>query len=102
MGEKVQGHPVRNQPYEGSSKGPSSSLHGRPGTTNRIPIHSRGAALPSSGEVQNAADQDVRWNKRPHRPPQYIKKTYGTAWILGPRTMQSLRYHTEGPSTGLV
>ena len=102
VGAEVQGHPARNQPHEGSSKWPSSSLHGRPSTTNRIPIHSRGAALPSSSKVQNAVDRDVRRNKRPHRPPQYIQKSDGTARISRPRTMQSLRYHTEGPSIGLV
>ena len=40
MGAKVQGYPMRTQPHEGSSKGPSSSLYGHPGATNRIPIHS--------------------------------------------------------------
>ena len=47
MEAEVQGHPARNQPHEGSSKGSSSCLHGRPGTTNRI-IHNRGVALHSS------------------------------------------------------
>ena len=65
MGVEVQGHPARNQPPEGSGKGPSSSLHGRLGTTNRISIHCRGAALPPSGKVQNAADRDVQRKKRP-------------------------------------
>ena len=65
MGAEVQGHRTRNQPYEGSSEEPSSILHGRPGTTNRISIHCRGATLPPSSEVQNAVDRDVRWNKRP-------------------------------------
>ena len=65
MGAEVQGHPARAQPYEGSNKGPSSSLYGRPGAKNRIPIHSRGAALPSSDKVQNATDQSVRRNKNP-------------------------------------
>ena len=65
MGAKVQGHPARNRPHEGSSKRQSSSLHGRPGATNRVSIQLRGAALPSSGKVQNAADRDVRRNKRP-------------------------------------
>ena len=46
MGAKVQGHPARNHPHEGSGKRPNSSLHGCPGTTNRIPIHHRGATLP--------------------------------------------------------
>ena len=46
MGTKVQGHSARNQPHEGSGKRPSSSLHGRPGTTNRISIHRQSAALP--------------------------------------------------------
>ena len=59
MGVEVQGHLARAQQHEGRSKGPSSSLYGCPGATNRIPIHNRGAALPSSGKVQNAADQDV-------------------------------------------
>ena len=59
MGAEVQGHPARNQPHEGSNKGSSSSLHGRPGITNRIDIHNQGAALPSFGKVQNAADRDV-------------------------------------------
>ena len=74
MGADVQGHPARTQPHERISKGPSSSLYGRPGATNRIPIHSRGTALPSSGKIQNTADRDVRLNERPHRPPQYIQK----------------------------
>ena len=65
MGAKVQGHPARNQPHEGSGKRPNSSLHKRLGTTNRIPIHHRGAAFPPSGKVQNAIDRDVRWDKRP-------------------------------------
>ena len=77
MGAKVQGHLARNQPHEGSGKRPSSSLHGRPGATNRISIHRRGAALPLSGKVQNAADRDIRRNKKPHRPPQYVQKSDG-------------------------
>ena len=83
MGVEVQGHPARNQPHEGSGKGPSSSLHGRHSTKNRISIHCRGAALPPSDKVQNAADRDVRQNKRPHRPPQYVQKSDGTALISG-------------------
>ena len=59
MGAEVQGHPTRAQPHEGSGKGPSSSLHGHPGTTNRIPVHSRGVALSSSGKIQNAANRNV-------------------------------------------
>ena len=73
MGAKVQGHPVRNQPHEGSDKKPSSGLHGRPGATNRVSIHRQGAALPPSDKVKNATDRDVRRNKRPHRPPQYVQ-----------------------------
>ena len=46
MRAKVQGHPARNQPHEGSGKRPSSSLHGCPGAANRISIHRHGAALP--------------------------------------------------------
>ena len=74
MGVEVQGHPARNQPHESSGKGPSSSLHGRPGTTNRISIHGRGDAVPPSGKVQNAADRDVRWNKRPHRRAELLRR----------------------------
>ena len=59
MGAKVQGHPTGAQPHEGSDKGLRSSLYGRPGTTIRIPVHSRGAALPPPREVQNASDQNV-------------------------------------------
>ena len=102
VGAEVQGHPARNQPHEGSGKGPSSSLHGRLGTTNRMFIHRRGVALPPSDKVQNAVGRDVRRNKRPHRPPQYVQKSNGTTWISGPRTMKSLRYHTKGPNIGLV
>ena len=87
MGVEVQGHPARAQPHERSSKGSSSSLYGRLGATNRIPIHNQGAALPSSGKVQNAADQDVRRNEGPHRPPQYIQESYGISRISGPHTM---------------
>ena len=72
MGAEVQGHLARAQPHEGSGKRQSFDIYGRSGATNRIPIHSRGAALPSFGKVQNAADRNVRRNKRPHRSPQYI------------------------------
>ena len=102
MGAEVQGHPARAQPHEGKSKGSSSNLYGRPSAINQIPIHSRGVALPSSGKVQNVVDRDVRRNKRSHMPPQYIQESDGTARISGPHTMQSLRYHTKGPSIGLV
>ena len=81
MGAKVQGHPARNQPHEGSGKRPSASLHGRPSATNGVSIHRRGAALPPSSKVQNAADRDVRRNKRPHKPPQYVQKSDGIARI---------------------
>ena len=74
MGAEVQGHPIRNQPHEGSGKGSSSSLHGRLGTTNRIFIHRRGVALPPSGKVQNVVDRDVRINKRPHRRAELLRR----------------------------
>ena len=63
MGAEIQGHLTRTQPHEGSSKGASSSLYGRPGATNRISIHSRGAALPSSSKIQNVVDRDIRHNE---------------------------------------
>ena len=56
----------RAQPYEGSSKRQRSSLYGRFGATNSIPVHSRGAKLPYSNKVQNVADRNVRRNERPH------------------------------------
>ena len=83
MGAEVQGPPTGTQPHEGSCERPNSSLHVRPGTTNRISIHHRGASLPPSGKIQNAADRDVRRNKRLHRPPQYKQKSNGTARISG-------------------
>ena len=46
MGAEVQGPPTGTQPHEGSYERPNSSLHVRPGTTNRISIHCRGASLP--------------------------------------------------------
>ena len=41
MKVKVQGHPARNQPHEGSDKRPSFGLHGRPGAINRVSFHRR-------------------------------------------------------------
>ena len=38
MGSEVQGHPTRAQPHEGSGKGPTSSLYGRPSTTIESPF----------------------------------------------------------------
>ena len=66
MGAEVQGHPTRAQPHEGSGKGPSSSLYGRPGTTNGILVHSQGVALPFSYKIQNVANRNIRQNERPH------------------------------------
>ena len=80
MGVEVQGHPARNQPHEGSSKGSSSSLHGRPGTINQIYIHRQGAALPPSGKIQNVVDRDVQRNKRPHRGDELLMR------VLVPRS----------------
>ena len=97
MGAKVQGHPTRNQPHEGSGKIPNSRLHGCPSTTNRIPIHCRGAALPPSDKVQNAADRDVRRDKRPRRPPQYVQKSYGITWIF-PVRCRAFAITLKGPT----
>ena len=99
MGAKVQGHPARNRPHEGSGKRPSSSLHGRPSAANRISIHYQGAALPPSGKVQNASYQDVRWDKRPHGPPQYVQKSDGTARISeSPEAQFAKRNNSKRPS----
>ena len=40
------GHPIRDQPHEGSSERMSSSFHGCVGTTNRVPVHGRGTSFP--------------------------------------------------------
>ena len=65
MGAVVRGHPARNQPHEGRGKGPSSSLHGRPGITNRISIHRRGAALPPSGKFRMSQLETFNGTKDP-------------------------------------
>ena len=102
MGAAFQRHPVRAQPHEGSCKNTSSSLHGLSSVTNGIPVHSRGAALPSSSKVQNATDRDVRRSEGPCRLSQYLQESDGVTRISGPRPMQSLRYHIERPAVGLV
>ena len=91
MGVEVQGHPARNHPHEENGKGPSSSLHGRLGTTNCISIHCQGAALPPSDQVQNAADRDVRRNKRPHRRAELLRR------VLAPKS-QVAQFAQEGLS----
>ena len=91
MGVEVQGHPARNQPHEGSGKGSSSGLHGRPGTKNRISIHRRGNALPFSSKVQNAVDPDVPRNKRPHRRAELLKR------VLAPKSTKA-QFAQEGLS----
>ena len=40
-----------------------------------------GATLPPPRKVQNATDRNVRRNKRPHRPPQYVQKSDRTTRI---------------------
>ena len=102
MGAKVQRHPTRAQPYEGGCKRSSSSIHGCPGTTNRIPVHGRGAALPSPSKVQDAANRNIRRSEQSRRPPQHLQEPYGPTWIPRPRVVQSLHHHTKRPSTGLV
>ena len=48
--------------------------------TPKRPKPCRGAALPPSGKVQNTVDRDVRWNKRPHRRAELLKR------VLAPRS----------------
>ena len=102
MGATFSRYPTRAHPHEGNCKRMCSSLHGCFGTTNRIPIHSRGTTLPFSCEVQNALDRNIQQNVRPCRPPQYLQESDGATRIPGPREMQSLRYHAKRPSVGLV
>ena len=102
MGAAFPRHPARAQPHEGNCKRTSSSLHGCFGTTNRIPVHSRGTTIPSPCEVQNASDRNVQRNERPCIPPQYLQKSDGATWIQGPREEQSLHYHAKRLGVGLV
>ena len=102
MGAVFSRHPTRAHPHEGNCKRMSSSLYGCFGTTNRIPVHGRGTILPPPCKVQNASYRNVRRNERPCRPPQYLQESDGAIRILGPREMQSLRYHTKRPGVGLV
>ena len=102
MGAAFLRHPIRAQPHEGNCKRTSSSLHGYFGTTNKIPVHDRGTTLPPPYEVQNASDRNVRRNKRPCRPPQYIQESDGATRIPRPREVQSLHYHDKRPDVGLV
>ena len=102
MGAAFLRHPTRAQPHEGNCKMTRSSLHGSFGTTNGIHVHGRGTTLPSPNEVQNALDQNVRWNKRSCGPPQYLQESDGATRIPRPREMQSLRYHAKRPDVGLV
>ena len=95
-------HLTRAQPHKGTCKRTSSSLHGCFGTTNKIPVHDRGTALPSPCKVQNASDRNVRRNERPCRPPQYLQESDAATQIPGPHKMQSLRYHTKRHGIGLV
>ena len=46
MGAAFQRHPTRAQPHEGNCKRTSSSLHGRFGAANRIPVHGRELHFP--------------------------------------------------------
>ena len=87
MGAAFQRHPTRAQPHEGNCKRTSSNHHGCLGVANRVPVHSRGAALPPPHEVQNASDRNVRWNKRPCKLPQYLQESDGATRIPGPREM---------------
>ena len=85
MGAAFQRHPARAQLHEGNCKRTSSSLHGRFGAANRIPVHGRGAALPLPHEVHNASYRNVRRNERPCGPPRYSQELDGAARIPEPR-----------------
>ena len=102
MGVAFPRHPTRAQPHEENCKRTSSSLHGCFGATNRIPVHGRGTTLPSPSKVQNASDQNVRWNERSYKPPQYLQESDGATLIPGPYEMQSLRHHAKRPDISLV
>ena len=101
MGAEVPGHPAGAQPYEGSCEKPDSSLHGYLSTTNRVPIHGRGASLPPPSKIQTSS-RGVRRNEGPSRPPQHLQEPDGVTWIPRPSAMLSLHNHTKGPSISLV
>ena len=89
MEAEVQGHLERNHPHEGSGKGPSSSLHGRPSTTNRISIHRRGATL----KVPTLA-----WFNRlpPSSISSFIELSIAfVSHFIGARTYRKLSYHLQ-------
>ena len=102
MGVEVPGHPAGAHPHKGSYEKPDSSLHGYLSTTNRVPIHDRGASLPPPNKIQNAVSRGVRMNEGPSRPPQHLQEPDGVTWIPRLNAMSSLRNHTEGPSISLV
>ena len=102
VGAAFPGHPARAQPCEGNSERTSSSLHGRVGTANRVPVHGRDTTLPSPSEVQNASNLNVQWNKRSYRPPQYPQESNRATQVPGPCLMQSFRHHTKRPGFILV
>ena len=92
------GHLTRAQPHEGNCKRTSSSLHGCFSTKSRIPVHGRGTTLPSPCEVQNSSDRNVRRNKRPRRPPQYLQELDGATRIPGPRECRAFAITRKGPT----
>ena len=47
-------------------------------------------------------DRNVLRNERSCRPPQCLQESDGATQILGPREMQSLRYHAKRPGVSLV
>ena len=102
MGVEVPGHPAGAQPHEGSCEKPDSSLHGYLSTANRVPIHGRGASLPPSSKIQDAASRGIRRNKGPNRPPQHLQEPDGVTWIPRPSAILSLHNHTEEPNISLV
>ena len=73
MGAAVPRYPIGAQPHERGGKSSSLDLHGHSSATNGITVCSRGVALPSLNEVQNAADRSFRLNEGPCRPPQHHK-----------------------------
>ena len=72
------------------------------GTTNRVPVHSRGTTLPFPSEVHNASNRNVQRNERSCGPPQYLQESNGAPRVPGPRHMQSFHLHTRRTCFSLV
>ena len=51
LGTSFQRHPTIARSHKGIRKGPDSSINGRSGTADGVPVYGRGSALPSPIKV---------------------------------------------------